>query len=410
MPPQLQVVSGPDAGRIFNLSRGVPFQIGRSQATPTRLTDPSVSRVHCEVEWDGVQAILHNCSQHGTRINGELVGERLLQPNDRVRIGNTELRFLAEEVATEADTVTPSPAPPPAVGSLSNAEKLAALVGQVFHHFALEDVLAQGTTSVVFRASDTRDGTLVALKVLLPDFARDDEERQRFVRTMHTVVSLRHPNLTAVLGAGKTGPHCWVASDYIEGEPLPEVVRRLGVAGMLDWRHVYRVALNVTRALEYVHGRAVLHRNITPEKIIVRKKDKQAVLGDLMLAKALEGALAKQLTRAGQLLGDVRYLAPERTLPGAVVDARADLYSLGATLYELLTGRPPFTAEATVDLIALVRAAVPEPVRKYQMAVPGQFEGVVLRLLAKRPEERYANATQLLEELERVGRFTNPGP
>lgn len=405
MPPQLQVIAGPDAGRTFNLSAGVPLQVGRSQATPTRLTDPSVSRVHCEVEWDGSRAMLHNCSQHGTLVNGVAVGEHVLRTGDVVRLGGTELRFTTD--AAEDDTVAPRLAK--ATGAFGSAEQLAALVGQVFHHYALEDVIAQGSTAVVFRASDTRDGTLVALKVLLPQFAHDNEEMQRFVRTMQTVLPLRHPNLVAVLGAGRTGPHCWVASEFIDGESLPEFLRRTGVAGMLDWRHVYRVGVGVARALEYAHGKGVLHRNITPEKVLVRKKDKQAMLGDLMLAKALEGALAKQVTRAGQLLGDVTYMAPERTVLGAAVDARADLYSLGATLYELLTGRPPYSGLSPVEIIANARASVPEPPRKFQMAVPGQFEGVVLRLLAKRPEDRYDSATGLLEELDRVGRFINPG-
>jgi serine/threonine protein kinase len=398
MPPQLHVITGPDAGRTFNLSIGVPLQVGRSLATTTRLTDPSVSRVHCEIEWDGVRAILHNCSQNGTLVNGIAVGERLLHPGDVLRLGKTEIRYAAD-----------GPAPARAAGTFERAEQLATLVGQVFHHYALEDVLTQGTTAVCFRASDTRDGTLVALKVLLPQFARDEEEMQRFVRTMHTVLPLRHPNLVSVLQAGKTGPHCWVASEYIDGDVLPEVVRRSGVAGMLDWRHVYRIGLHVARALEYAHGRAVLHRNITPGKILVRKKDKQAVLGDLMLAKALEGALAKQVTRAGHLLGDVTYLAPERTVPGAAVDVRSDLYSLGATLYELLTGRPPFSGASAVEVIAKARAAAPEPPRTFQLSIPGQLEGVVLRLLAKRPEERHASATELLKELDHVGRFINSG-
>src|SRR5262249_19916689 len=235
--PHLLVTSGPDAGRAFNLSAGVPLQVGRSQATPTRLTDPTVSRVHCEVEWDGHRALLHNCSQHGTFVNGLSVGEYLLRPGDVVRVGGTELRFAEADAGSESDTVTPMPAKPDR--GAATAEQLAALVGQVFHHYALEDVIAQGTVAVVFRASDTRDGTLVALKGLLPEFARDEEEMARFVRTMHTVLPLRHPNLVSVLGAGRTGPHCWVASEFVEGDTLPEVVRRAGVAGILDWRHVY---------------------------------------------------------------------------------------------------------------------------------------------------------------------------
>jgi serine/threonine-protein kinase len=222
---------------------------------------------------------------------------------------------------------------------------------------------------------------------------------------LKTVLPLRHPNLVTLYGAGKTGPFCWVAMEYVDGESMTAVIQRIGVAGMLDWKHGYRVAVQIARALEYAHGESVIHRNVTPTNILWRHSDKAAKLGDLMLAKALEGTLAQQITRPGELLGDVAYMAPERTRGTADVDGRADLYGLGATVYALIAGRPPFTAGSLPELISKIRTAEPDKPKKYQMAIPDLFQGTVMKLLGKRPEERFQKASDLLADLERVGKL-----
>jgi serine/threonine protein kinase len=396
MSDQLVVTAGPDKGRSFPLPPGETLQVGRSEKTPTRLTDESVSRFHCQIEYDGSRAVLVNLSNNGTQVNGQPVTRQELQPGDTVRIGATELRFQPAEAST---VVPPAPAPRPA------PEPPGALVGQTLAHYAIEAVIAKGASGTVFRAQDTRGGQTVALKVLRPEFSRHDEEMQRFIRAMKTVLPLRHPNLVTLYGAGQTGPHCWIAMEFVDGESMTQVIRRLGVAGMLDWRYGYRVAVHIARALDYAHGQGILHRNVTPQNILFRAGDKVAQLGDLMLAKALEGTLAQPITRPGELVGDIAYLSPERTRGTAEVDGRSDLYGLGATVYALVAGRPPFAGDSLPDLIGKIRSAEPEKPRKYQMAIPDLFQGTVLRLLAKRPEERFESAAELLTDLERVGKF-----
>src|SRR5262249_6811217 len=123
-------------------------------------------------------------------------------------------------------------------------------------------------------------------------------------------------------------------------------------------------------------------------------------------AKALDGILAQQITKPGELVGDVNYLSPERTRSySEKIDGRSDLFSLGATTYALLTGKPPFAGANLVETITKIRNAEPEPPRKYQMGVPGLFEGVVLKMLAKIPEHRYQTAAEVVSELERIGKF-----
>jgi serine/threonine protein kinase len=391
---QLIVTAGPDKGRTFTLQPGAKLSLGRSRSAAGRLSDPAVSRLHCEIEVEGEQTQLANRSDKGTLVNGEPVDECVLRPGDLVRIGATELRFAVDP--SEASTQAP-PAPPVSPE---------ALVGRTLAHYEIESILARGDSSVVFKARDTDDDQTVALKVLRPESARNPEAKRRFVRAMKTMLPVRHPNLVAVYAAGKTKSFCWTAMEYVEGESLTAVIKRLGVAGALDWRHAYRVAGDIARALEHAHGLGILHRNVTPRNILIRSSDKSAVLGDLMLAKALEGTLAEQVTEPGALLGDVAYLAPERTYPDAKVDARADLYGLGATLYALLTGRPPFVAARPVDLVIQVRTAAVVPPKKSQLSIPDLFEGIVLKLLAKQPEDRHQSATELLANLRQLGKFT----
>jgi serine/threonine protein kinase len=396
MAASLVVIAGPDKGRVFPLPPGESVQIGRSQATATRLADASVSRVHCDIQVGAEGALLNNVSTRGTLVNGQPATAYALQPGDVIRIGATELRYVLG-TPSEASTVV----------EVDQAQApLSVLVGSKLSHYALEAVIAGGMSGMVFKARDTDTGQPVALKVLKPEFSAIEEEMQRFVRAMKTMLPLRHPNLVALLGAGRSGPYCWAAMQYVEGEALTQVIQRIGVAGMLDWKNAYRVAVHVGRALEYAHGQSIVHRNVTPQNILWRTADKTALLGDLMLAKALEGSLALQVTRPGELLGELAYMAPERTRGVADVDGRADLYGLGATVYALLTGRPPFGTAPLAEVVQRIRTAEPEKPKKYQLSIPDQFEGVVLRLLAKRPEDRYQHAADLLADLQRVGKLT----
>ena len=239
-----------------------------------------------------------------------------------------------------------------------------------------------------------------------PTFSQNEDEVQRFVRAMKTMMPLNHPNLVRLYGAGRSGPYCWVSMELVDGENMTQVIQRIGVAGMLDWKYAYRVAVHIARALEHAHGQNIIHRNITPTNVLMEKESKTAKLGDLMLARALEGTLAKQITKPGEILGDVNYMSPERTKSDASqIDNRSDLFSLGSLVYALLTGKPPFAGSNMVDTIGKIRSADPEKPTKYQMSIPGQIEGMVMRLLQKAPAARYQTATEVLEELERIGRF-----
>lgn len=403
---QFLVVAGPDQGRVFTLNAGTGLMLGRSAQAQYQLNDPRVSRNHCQVLLEGDAVVVEcNGGSGGTLVNGKQVQRQALKPGDVLKVGDTQLRLQIGELSLDVAKAQTTPPREAAPAAAARIEQLADLVGKTLAHYEISMVIGTGRSCVVFHATDTNDHRPVALKVLQPEFSQNEEEMQRFVRGMKTVLPLRHPNLVTLYGAGKTGRHCWVAMEYVAGENMQQVINRIGVAGMLDWRHAFRAALHVARALEYAHGQSIIHRNVTPTNILRDATSKVVKLGDLMLAKALEGPLANQVTRPGEILGDVDYMSPERTR-GTDVDGRSDLYGLGATAYALLTGRPPCGGSSLMEKIANIRQTVPEKPTKFQMSIPSQFEGVVMRLLAKRPDDRFATARELVKELERVARFS----
>jgi serine/threonine protein kinase len=405
---QFRVTAGPNQGCTYLLFPGRERMLGRSAKAEYRLTDPHVSRNHCQVVLVGDEvSIIDNDSQGGTFVNGTRVTQQTLKPGDLLQIGDTQLRLEVGDFSLDvvqglaklaADPRNANPAVP------QTSEQLKALSGQTLSHYDIGPVIGEGSSSIIFHATDTKDNRPVALKVLRLEFSQNEIEVQRFIRGMKTALPLRHPNLVTVYGAGKTGPYCWVAMEYIAGENLRQVIDRLGVAGRLDWRHAFQVAMQIGKALEYAHGQQIIHRNLTPRNILLEAPTKAAKLGDLMLAKALEGSLAQQITRPGELIGEVAYMAPERTQAEGKVDARSDLYGLGATVYALLAGRPPFEGDSLVETITKIRQIEPVPPTKYQMSIPSHFQDVVMKLLAKRPLDRYQTAPDLLKELRRVGK------
>lgn len=405
---QLLVIEGPDKDKVFTIQAGPELMLGRGQQSLYRLSDPRVSRAHCQFLLEGDQvSVIDNGGSGGTLVNGAAVKRHKLKLGDVLVVGDSKLRLQMGDFPLDVALAAVEQAAPARPTVAKDAQQLAALTGKTLAHFEVGPVLGKGNIGLVFKAKDTKDGRTVALKVLQPEFSKDEEEMQRFVRAMKTMMPLRHANLITLYGAGKNGPYCYIAMEYVDGESLTEVIKRIGVAGMLDWKNAYRVAVHIGRALAYAHDKQIIHRNVMPTNILLQKSDKSAKLGDLMLAKAMEGALAQQITRPGELIGAVEYMSPERTRGAEDMDGRADIYGLGATVYALLTGRPPFEGANLVEKITRIRQTEPVKPTKYQMAIPGLFEGVVLKMLAKRPEDRYQTANELLKELERVGKLNN---
>ena len=404
--PFLVIIGGPDRGRSFQIKEGQTLVIGRSQTSDTQINDPRVSRVHCRVVADGgTITLLDNDSAGGTFMNGNKVSRQELDTGDTFSVGDTTMRYqLDANLPDDQPTIAPVAAATPTPQA---APQLADLVGETFAHYRLDKILAKGNTGMIFKAQDTEQDRVVAVKILTPDANHSDEQRDRFVRAMKTMLPIKHDHLVSLYHAGKTGPFCWAAMQYIDGESLTELISRMGIEGMLDWRETWRIGVQIGRALDAAYDQKIIHRNVTPTNIMRRHADRACLLADLMLAKALEGNFSQQITAPGQLIGEVPYMAPERTRDADPVDTRSDIYGLGATLYALMAGRPPFESSSLSELVRMVREDEPTPPKEFQLSINEKFQDAVARMLAKKPSDRYQTPTELLRDLERIGRFNN---
>ena len=401
---RITVIAGPDAGRSFNLDEGQSLVFGRGEKSQARIADPSVSRVHFEIGNDGNKTMVADKgSSSGTFVEGEKIETSAVKVGNVIQAGDT--RFRVE--SNEQTSVTVAPV---AKRDTGIAKPLPELVGTKLGPYMLTGIIGRGNSGLVFKAHDAEKDRVAAVKVLTPQFTANDEQRQRFVRAMKTMLPIKSDRIIPLYNAGKNGPYCWAAMEFIDGENLSELIERTGIEGMLDWRKVWKVAIDVARALKTGYEHKVVHRNVTPTNIIRRTSDEACLLGDFMLAKALEGTLAQQVTQPGQILGDIPYLAPERTMGDVEIDTRSDIYGLGATCYALLTGRPPISGENLMEMLKNVRDENPEPPKKYQLSVNEMFQDLVMTMIAKDPNDRYDTPDTLIKELLRIGKYNNLDP
>jgi serine/threonine-protein kinase len=282
-------------------------------------------------------------------------------------------------------------------------DKLAQLSGQTFGHYKLGPVLGRGRCGVVFQAEDAKSGQALALKVFSPQFPQGNEELQRFAAVMKGILPLRHPHLVSLLGAGKTSTYTWVAREFVDGESLAVVIRRLARAGRGDARRACRVAAHIGRALEFARQHHLRHGKVNPANILVRKAGQVVKLADLMLGAVLEGSQLGRAALEHRPPADLGYLSPEQAAPGAFVDESCDLYGLGAVVYALLTGRPPFAGDTADDVIKQLRgsARVPRPTT-INSEVPAALEQIVMKMIARRQEDRYHTPAEMLADLKPV--------
>jgi serine/threonine protein kinase len=265
------------------------------------------------------------------------------------------------------------------------------LVAALGERYRIEGELGRGAMALIYRARDLRHDRTVAVKLLPPELA-SEEFAARFLREIRITAGLHHPHIMPLLDSGAEGGLCWYVMPYVEGESLRE---RLARERPVPVRDALKWAGQMAQALGYAHGRGIVHRDIKPANVLI--SGGQAMVLDFGLARALEGS-SDRLTQAGMPLGTPAYMSPEQ-LRGEEPDGRADLYSLGCVLYEMVTGTTPFTGHVTQLLRALLTQA-PDPPSRRAPGLPSRMDEVLGRLLEKDPARRYQTAEDLARELE----------
>ncbi len=266
--------------------------------------------------------------------------------------------------------------------------------GQRIGAYEVLRTLARGGMATVYAARDTRNGREVAIKLLHSLQLHDDDVRARFRREFQALSRLDHPNVLAVYESGLHADRPWFSMELLRGRTLAEEAEALrALPPEARFARITSILRQVARALAYVHDRGLVHRDVTPGNVIV---------DDAGHAKLMDFGVVKEQgtdhTAVGELIGTAAYMAPEQ-IEGRELDARTDLYSLGAVLYLLLTGRKPFAAHTLHGFMDKHLREAPRPPRELDPDIPETLDAVCLRLLQKDPNRRYASASHLLHAL-----------
>ena len=278
------------------------------------------------------------------------------------------------------------------------------LVGQTFGHYKISKRIGSGGMGEVYLATDMTAGRKAALKLLPMRFTGDAERLKRFQQEARAVVALNHPNILTVYEIGEDHATHYIASELIEGETLRQRLAR----GRIELSEAVDVAIQVASALAAAHEAGIVHRDINPGNIMLRRDGYVKVL-DFGIAKLAEqeGPMPKDEvlllveTNLGSILGTVPYMSPEQAC-GTQVDKETDIWSLGVILYELVTGHQPFVGEAPREVMTSIREKQPPPLTSYSKQSPAELQQIISKALRKDQSERYQSASEMLQALKNL--------
>ncbi|HKT08423.1 MAG TPA: protein kinase [Gemmatimonadaceae bacterium] len=273
-------------------------------------------------------------------------------------------------------------------------DTLAAALGGSYR---IERELGQGGMATVYLAHDRKHDRKVAVKVLRPDLAAVIGA-ERFLREIKTIATLQHPHILGLIDSGEVDGTAYYVMPYVDGESLRDRLKR---EKQLPIPEAVQIASEVASALDYAHRHGVIHRDIKPENILLH--DGSALVADFGIALAASRGGGGRMTETGMSLGTPTYMAPEQAMGERDITARADVYALGATTYEMLTGDPPFSGSTAQAIVAKVMTERPRPIFPQRDTVPPAVEQAVLTALEKLPADRFATAAQFADALHATG-------
>ncbi len=273
------------------------------------------------------------------------------------------------------------------------------MIGKTISHYRILQKLGEGGMGVVYRAEDISLGRSVALKFLAPEAVMGEEGQARLAREARSAAALNHPSVCTIYEMDRAEGRTFIAMECVEGQSLKKVIE----SGPLELDEAIDIGIQIAEGLEEAHARGIIHRDIKPANIMVTPAG-QAKIMDFGLAKPFG---ATKLTRTGATIGTVAYMSPEQAR-GSDVDARSDIWSLGAVLYEMVAGQPPFKGDYEQAVIYRILNENPEPVTALRPDAPAELARILGKALAGKRADRYPRAEDLLSDLESLRRSRGP--
>ena len=265
--------------------------------------------------------------------------------------------------------------------------------GMIFaNKYRIVKLIGSGGMANVYLGIDMNTGVNVAIKILKPEFSSDEEFIRRFDAEAKSVASLNHANIVKVFGVGHEGNFRYIVQEYIEGITVKDLINQ---NGHLDWRNAVPIVIQIGLALDYAHQNGIVHRGIKPQNILI-SRDRVAKITDFGIARA---ASSTTITMTGVQMGSVHYFSPEQAR-GGNVGPQSDIYSLGVSLFEMVTGRLPFDGDSNVAIAVKHLQETPPVPSSLMQGIPKGLDSIIAKCMQKSPERRYQTMRQLVMELD----------
>ncbi|MCB6499121.1 Stk1 family PASTA domain-containing Ser/Thr kinase [Colidextribacter sp. 210702-DFI.3.9] len=268
------------------------------------------------------------------------------------------------------------------------------------NRYEILELIGTGGMAKVYKARCHRLNRLVAVKILREDLAQDAEFRRRFHDESQAVAMLSHPNIVAVYDVSRSSDIEYIVMELIDGITLKQYMQKKG--GKLNWREALHFITQIVKALGHAHSRGIIHRDIKPHNVMVLR-DGSVKVADFGIARVASGGHS---TLTQEALGSVHYISPEQAR-GSHIDARSDLYSAGVVLYEMITGRLPFEGDTAVSVAIQHINSIPLSPREIDPTIPEALEEITMKAMAPNPDDRYADAGEMLADLEEFRKNPN---
>jgi pSer/pThr/pTyr-binding forkhead associated (FHA) protein len=423
----LRIINGVGQGQVLPVPNDQPVSIGRSSEASYAFDDALLSRKHCQIECRGALCrIVDLQSRNGTYVNGQKIGAQLIKTGDRIKVGSLLIEVSPASSVAPPGLVAPPPVPAPAPAGLTACQlcqrpikpqearpfRNRTVCPTCLDRYDVDEDMVEGfkilerlqTTGIgtVYKAKQLLMGRMVVLKTILTGGDADEKNMRRFLREAKAGGRLSHPSIVELYDVNEQSDLMYIVMEFVEGETLEQMLKARG--GALGPNEVVRWMQQIADALRYAHESSIIHRDVKPATIVVRREDNRAKLSDFTLAKNLERAGVSVITADGEAVGTPYYLSPEQVKSAKSADPRSDIYSYGATFYHVLAGQLPIQARSYGEFIARVFTHPPAPLHGVAPAVPQPLANLIERCLQKDPNARFQTMGELISALTPIAR------
>jgi len=380
--PKILIEKGSGRGDAFRVTGGDKLVVGRDpNAADILLSDTLVSRKHMSIEAheDGIH-VRDAGSLNGVYVNGERVQEARITPGDKIQAGDCLLSLLADD----------------------ERRMSGGLIGREIAGHRIVERIGRGGMGTVHKAIQLSLDRPVAIKFLAAELVRDPEFVDRFVAEARAAGQLNHKNIVQVFDTGSWEAMCYYTMEYM---PFGSIGDQITGGQKLPVANVVPMMVDVAHALIYAEKKGVVHRDVKPENLMIGFEG-IVKIGDLGIAKTLRDS--PTVAQADGVYGSAHYMAPEQAL-GRDIDCGVDIYSMGATFYRVLAGRPLFTGKSQREILLKQVNEQPRPILELEPSLPRELANIIERMLRKEPQERYQSALEFLGGLEALAESLGTG-